>query len=75
MTQQVNDNNIQRLPSMQKNQENMTSNEENTPVTKTGPDMTQMLADKDTETVKIVFHRLQKLSGDMETWKTEKDLN
>ena len=44
----------------------MTSNEENTPVTKTGPDMTQMLADKDTETVKIVFHRLQKLSGDME---------
>ena len=38
----------------------MTSNEENTPVTKTDPDMTQMLAGKDNETVKIVFHRLQK---------------
>ena len=59
-TQQANNNNIQRLPSMQKNQENMTSNEENTPVTKTDPDMTQMLAGKDNETVKIVFHRLQK---------------
>ena len=44
----------------------MTSNEENTPVTNTDPKMTQMLADKDTESVKIVFHRLQKLSGDIE---------
>ena len=33
---------------------------------------------KHTRTLKViitVFHKFKKLSGDMETWKTEKDLN
>lgn len=37
----------QRLPRMQKRQENMINNGENKPAAKTDSEMTQMLADKD----------------------------
>ena len=50
----------------------MTNNGENNPATKTDPEMTQMLADKDIKTVIIVFHKLWKLSRDMEVRKRPK---